>query len=74
MPEGATGEAPPTDTISLLVALNDGLVPKMLRKAGMLGAFPVKAFSSMTQPEACLFGSALQGSDVGIWVVKTILM
>ena len=71
MPEGATGDAPLTETKSLLGALPDGLVPKMLRKAGLLGAFPVMAFNSMTQPDACLSG--LQGSDVGIWVEKTIL-
>ena len=60
-----------TATKSLLSALPVGLVPNMLRKGGLLGAFPVMAFSSMTQPDACLFG--LQGLDVGIRVEKTIL-
>ena len=60
-----------TATKSLLSALPVGLVPNMLRKGGLLGAFPVMAFSSMTQPDACVF--ALQGLDEGIWVEKTIL-
>ena len=58
-------------TKSLLGALPNGLVPNMLRKTGLLGAFPVMASSSMTQPDACVFGS--QGVDVGSWVEKTIL-
>ena len=71
MPEGAIVVVPFTVTKSLLGAFPDGLVPNMLRKTGLLGAFPVMAFNSMTQPDACLSG--LQGSDVGIWVEKTIL-
>ena len=74
MPEGAALVLVPLRlnvTKSLLDALYDGLVPKMLRKAGLLGLLPVMAFSSFTQLDAC--AGLVQGSGVGTSVVNTIL-